>query len=143
MTSLPGILTAAAGLVTAVTGSVGLYLSHGDEPDRGAGDTYITVEGAPGPEGEGQVDAGSLEAEVPAVSGDDEITALVSGCLNGDQAACDTLLSLLANECSAGAAISCDVLYEVSAVGSAFEDYGATCGGRFPDWSYAGVCSAL
>ena len=141
VTSLPGVLTAVAGLVTAVTGGVGLYLSQDDKPDQG-GDTII-IEAAPVPEGEGQVDADSLGAVLPETSGDDELTDLVNGCLNGDYSACDTLLYLLADECSAGYATSCDVLYQISAYGSVYEDYGATCGGRVEDWTYAGVCSEL
>ncbi|SDX29785.1 hypothetical protein SAMN05660209_00074 [Geodermatophilus africanus] len=143
MTSLPGVLTAVAGLVTAVTGGVGLYLSQDDGSDPGPSDTYITVEAAPVPEGEGEVDADELQAGVPGASGDDEVTALVEDCLNGDYSACDTLLYTLADECSAGYPLSCDVLYQVSAVGSAYEDYGATCGGRVYDWTYAGVCSEV
>jgi hypothetical protein len=92
---------------------------------------------------EGEVDADELQAGVPGASGDDEVTALVDDCLNGDYSACDTLLYTLADECSAGYLLSCDVLYQVSAVGSAYEDYGATCGGRVYDWTYAGVCSEV
>jgi len=143
MTSLPGVLTAVAGLVTAVTGGVGLYLSQDDKPDTGRGDTYITVEAAPVPAGEGQVDADDLAAGVPEASGEDEVTALVDSCANGDYNACDTLLYMLANECYAGYSLSCDALYQISAGGSAYEDYGATCGGRVYDWTYAGVCSEL
>ncbi|MGR6967096.1 hypothetical protein ACU610_21795 [Geodermatophilus sp. URMC 61] len=143
MTSLPGVLTAVAGLVTAVTGGVGLYLSQDDKPNTETSDTYITVEAAPVPEGRGQVDAADLETGVSEVSGDDQVTALVNGCLNGNNSACDTLLYTLADECSAGYPLSCDVLYQVSAVGSAYEDYGATCGGRVYDWTYAGACSRL
>jgi hypothetical protein len=139
MTSLPGVLTAVAGLVTAVTGGVGLYLSQDDEPARG-GDTYI-IEAAPVPEGDGEVDADSLDAGLPEVSGDGEITSLVDSCLDGDYGACDTLLNLLADECSAGYLLSCDALYEISAYGSDHENYGATCGGRVEDWTFAGVCS--
>ena len=138
MTSLPGVLTALAGLVTAATGGVGLYLSRDDGPPPG-GDIYV-FEAAPVPEGTGAVDAGGLGAGLPDASGA-EATALVDGCLNGDPNACDALLYLLAEECYAGYLISCDALYQISAYGSAFEDYGATCGGRYDDWTYAGVCS--
>ena len=48
---------------------------------------------------------------------------------------------VLADERYGGALLSCDALYLLSAVGSAYEDYGATCGGRVVDWSLAGVCS--
>jgi hypothetical protein len=139
MTSLPGVLTAVAGLVTAATGGLGLYLNQDDGVGSG-GDTII-IEAEPVPEGNGEVDAESLDAGLPETSGDDEVTALVDGCLNGDPSACDTLLYLLAEECYAGYMISCDALYQISEYGSAFEDYGATCGGRHYDWTYAGICS--
>jgi hypothetical protein len=137
MTSLPGVLTAVAGLVTAVTGGIGLYASQDDEPVR---DSITYVVEAP-PEGSGEVDAGGLGAGLPEDSADDEVTVLVDGCLNGDPGACDALLYLLADECYAGYLISCDALYQISAYGSAYENYGATCGGRYEDWTYAGVCS--
>jgi hypothetical protein len=139
MTSLPGVLTALAALVTAVTGGIGLYLSQGDEPPPG-GDIYV-FEAAPVPEGSGAVDAGDLGDGLPETSGDDDVTVLVDGCLNGDPDACDTLLYVLAEACYQGDLLSCDDLYQISAVGSDFEDYGATCGGRVDDWTYAGVCS--
>jgi hypothetical protein len=140
MTSLPGVLTAVAGLVTAATGGVGLYLSHDDEPSP-EGNTYI-IEAAPVPEEDGEVDADGLGAGLPEASGDDEVTALVTGCLNGDLSDCDTLLYLVAAACYDGDLVSCDDLYQISAYGSAYEDYGATCGGRYYDWTYAGVCSS-
>src|SRR4051794_7547829 len=55
MTSLPGVLTAVGGLVTAATGGIGLYLHHDDDLSRG-GDTYTIIEPAPVPAGDGQVD---------------------------------------------------------------------------------------
>jgi hypothetical protein len=138
MTSLPGVLTALAGLVTAATGGVGLYLSQ-DDPASG-GDIYI-IDPAPVPEGSGVVDAGDLGGGLPETSGDDEVTDLVNGCLNGDFSDCDTLLHMVAASCYDGDLVSCDDLYLISAYGSDYEDYGATCGGRYYDWTYAGVCS--
>ncbi|MGR7026264.1 hypothetical protein [Geodermatophilus sp. URMC 62] len=139
MTSLPGVLTAIAGLVTAVTGGIGLYLNQNGSDTPPA---PTTVAASPTPQEEqGQVVVGELETEASATSGDDEVTALVDDCLAGDGASCDTLLDLLAEECYAGYLFSCDVLFEVTVPGSAYEDYGATCGGRVEDWTYAGVCS--
>jgi hypothetical protein len=144
LTSLPGVLTAAAGLVTAVTGAFGIYLSQDDgssTPSTGGG-TGTAAQGAPVPEGSGQVDIGGLTTGLTNASVDDEVSALMTDCAGGDAGACTTLLDTLAEECYQGYGISCDALYLVSAVGSAYEDYGATCGGRY-DWTYAGVCSEL
>jgi hypothetical protein len=141
MTSLPGVLTAVAALITAVTGGVGLYVASDDAPD--AAPIIITMSGSPAPEETAQVDAGGLDSGVAAQSGDDEVIALADDCSYGDAGACDTLFALLSDECSAGFGVSCDVLYVFSAAGSVYENYAATCGGRFPDWTYAGICSEL
>lgn len=128
-----------AGLVTAATGGVGLYLSS-DGEHKPAGDTYNIIEAAPVPAGDGEVDAEELDTGLPDASGDDEITALVDGCLDGFQSDCDALLYKIAVACSDGDLGSCDDLFLVSAYGSPYEDYGATCGGRYYDWTYAGDC---
>jgi hypothetical protein len=141
MTSLPGVLTAVAGLVTAVTGG-GLYLSSDNGPEGGGGGTVvITMAADPVPQESAQVDVGDLDAGLSAESGDDEVTTLFDGCIAGDYDACDTLFYQLADECSLGYGLSCDVLWEISASGSDFEEYGATCGGRVEDWTYAGACA--
>jgi hypothetical protein len=137
---IPGGLIAGGVIAVTMTGGLGLYLSQDGRPS-GGGDTII-IEADPVPEGKGEVDTEGLDDGLPGTSGDDEVTALVDGCLNGDPSACDTLLHVLAEECYTGYLISCDALYQVSAYGSAYEDYGATCGGRFYDWMYAGICSS-
>ena len=43
----------------------------------------------------------------------------------------DTRLDALASQCEAGNWEACDDLYRRSPAGSAYEDYGSTCGGRF------------
>ncbi len=49
----------------------------------------------------------------------------------------DARLDLLYDECEAGDLLACDYLYDVSPVGSAYEAFGATCGGRgAPDGAY-------
>jgi hypothetical protein len=138
MTSLPGVLTAVAGLVTAVTGG-GLYLSQ-DDGGGGGSTTVITMTAAPQPEGSAQVNTDNLGEGLPETSADDQVTALVEDCLAGSVASCDELLYELANECYQGYPAGCDDLYFISDPGSAYEDYGATCGGRLEDWAYAGDC---
>ncbi|PRY50152.1 hypothetical protein LY71_104189 [Geodermatophilus tzadiensis] len=142
-TSLPGILTAVAGLVTAVTGAVGIYVSQGDDATVPSDPTVSTTDTpAPVPEDTGEADVGDLPADFSETSLDDDATTLIDTCAAGDLGACATLLDTLAVECADGYGISCDALYFVSPVGSAYEDYGATCGGRY-DWTYAGICSEL
>jgi hypothetical protein len=145
-TSLPGILTAVAALITAVTGAVGIYLSQGEGTARdggsASGDVDTADPGAPVPEGSGQADLDDLPGAVTEASVGDDASALIDDCAAGDAGACTALLDVLAEGCYQGHGISCDVLYWVSAVGSAYEEYGATCGGRF-DWTYVGVCSEL
>jgi hypothetical protein len=140
MTSLPGVLTAVAGLLSVATGGVGLYLHHdgGSGGDRGTS----VIEPGPVPRGDGQVDPQELDADLPEASGDEETTALVNGCLDGVTSDCETLLYLVAVECSDGSLSSCDDLFLISAYASPYQDYGATCGGRFDDWTYAGDCGA-
>jgi hypothetical protein len=53
------------------------------------------------------------------------------------------LLDTLSWECYDGYALSCDLLYWVSPIGSDYEWYGGTCGEWFADLSFAGRCSEL
>ncbi len=140
VTSLPGVLTAVAVLLSAAIGGVGLYL-HDDGGSGGDGGTYV-LEPGPVPRGDGQVDTQELDADLPEASGDEEITALVNGCRDGVTSDCETLLYLVAVDCSDGSWSSCDDLFLISAYASPYQDYGATCGGRFDDWTYAGNCGS-
>jgi hypothetical protein len=140
LTTLPGVLTATAGVLSAA-GTI-LYAVNDQGPTPPGGGTYnITVQGGAVPSGAAQVDAGSLSSGLDA-SVDDEMSGVVDSCANGDADACTTLLDQLAVECFDGYGTSCDVLYQISAVGSDYEAYGATCGGRY-DWTYANSCSSL
>ncbi|MBM7809063.1 hypothetical protein JOD57_004900 [Geodermatophilus bullaregiensis] len=145
-TTLPGVLTALAGLITAVTGAVGIYLSQGDGSSTGGSPPSAlpsTTEGAgPVPEGSGQADPDDLPNGFEEDSMNEEASTLIDDCEGGDAGACTALLDLLAVECAEGYGASCDALWYVSPPGSAYEDYGATCGGRY-DWTYVGVCSQL
>jgi hypothetical protein len=140
-TRRPRVLIAVVGLAAVASGGIGLLLSQDDRP-AGGSHTHV-YEAEPVPERNGEVDAGGLGAWLPGAAGDVEVTAPGASCLGGDPAACETLLHLLAEECFAGSLDSCDALYEISAPESDHEDYGATCGGRFEDWTFAGVCSIV
>ncbi len=67
---------------------------------------------------------------------------LVSECAAGDDSACASILDILTEECAKGIGVGCDVLYEVSPLGSDYESYGATCGGRWLSGEYADLCGA-
>lgn len=61
-------------------------------------------------------------------------------CGQGDVDACARVLEVLAEECSDGDGLSCDVIYEVSEADSELEWFGATCGYRFDTDLYADSC---
>jgi hypothetical protein len=48
----------------------------------------------------------------------------------------------LLGTCSDGSWSSCDDLFLTSAYASPYQNYGATCSGRFDDWTYAGNCGS-
>jgi hypothetical protein len=146
LSTIPGILTAVAAVITALSG--GLYLAQdGPGPSEG-GTTNITVEALPAPdltsapEDATSVDADAASTELSGAPIDDSTATLIDDCEAGFLDACQTLLDLLVEECYDGVGLSCDVLYWITPESSAYEDYGATCGGRF-GWEYAGACSEL
>lgn len=124
-TTIPGVLTALATLVTAVFGAyVGLnQLKKDDGPPQVApapapappsGDTYIVV------------DPSALQAvaESDLASADP-----VDACANGDRQACVVVLDTLSGECGGANWEACDALFELAPEGSEYEVYGRTCGG--------------
>ena len=139
--TVPGILTGVAGLITALGTVYGIH--HGASS---SGSTLTEPPASPPPVAT-SVDAGSVAAEassapVGAEVLGDEATALMTNCANGFAEDCVALLELLVQDCGAGDPWACDALYYITPVGSDYEDYGATCGGRF-GWEYAGRCSEL
>jgi hypothetical protein len=143
--TIPGVITAIAGLVTAVSGAFFLY--HGDgggdeDGSQSAGETTVIVQPAqPPPEGapQGVPDVGGSLAGISVA---DQPTDVVTDCVSGSAGACAVVLESLAYSCADGYGQDCDNLYRISPVGSSYEDYGATCGGRF-GWEYVGRCGAL
>jgi hypothetical protein len=142
LTTIPGILTAVAAIVTAAGG---IYVgSHQDGSPPAPMNLYMTSVAAP--DSVASVDQQSLRlsnasAGVSDLGSDDPVPVLISQCAGGDDGACASILDTLAQECTDGAGISCDVLYELSPVGSDYETYGATCGGRWASEDYADLCS--
>ena len=141
--TLPGILTASAAVITAVSGGLGLYVSR-DAGGSGGGtaDYNITVQAAPAPDVSAEADPVAVAQELGGMTVDDQVDAVVADCAAGYADACATLLDLLVEECYEGFGLSCDALYWISPVGSDYEAYGATCGGRY-GVEYAGVCGEL
>lgn len=137
MTTIPGILTALAALVTAVGG---IYLSNNDSQPPPPEITIIN----PGAMPEETIgDTGQLDlAAVGDTGGGTVVDQIIEDCAAGFWDACMQILDVLSQGCYEGNGQSCDVLYQVSPVGSDYEAYGATCGARF-DWEYANTCGAL
>ena len=146
LSGIPGLLTAAAAVITALSGLYFTQLGPPPEVPASPEETIylINFEAEPIPEGtaETEVDAASVDSGFGAATVEDETNQLIADCGAGFTDACNTLLDMLVVECHDGDGISCDVLYEVTEVGSDYEAYGATCGGRFA-WEYAGTCSEL
>ncbi|MCZ2860685.1 hypothetical protein [Blastococcus sp. VKM Ac-2987] len=136
LTTLPGILTAVAAVITALSGGLGIYLAQGSGNTSGG----LGQDAAPAPVGTVQADPDRVAGQLGGVSVGDEIDALVGDCAAGSVDACTALMDRLVDECHLGDPLSCDALYWLSPFGSVYEDYGATCGGRY-DWTYAGACS--
>lgn len=136
--TLPGILTAVAGVITALAT---LYAVDAGTPSPEA---PPEVE-RPVPTAPVDADSVATRAESAPAAGDavlsDPATDLLTDCVNGFVDSCETLLYLLAEDCFYGDPYSCDALYWFSPVGSVYEAYGATCGGSFT-WQY-GRCSEL
>jgi hypothetical protein len=149
LTTIPGILTALAALLTAVgTAYVAVHNdSHNDSHSPKPIVVNLTMAGNAAPSAHANVDQQTLRldnastalAGMPNDSAGDRVLQLIDQCNQGDTEACSAILVGLAQECSQGYGFSCDVLYEVSPVGSDYEAYGATCGGRF-DSDAADTC---
>lgn len=146
MSTIPGVLTAVAAVLTALgTVYVGVQNagSVGGQPLPTPPPTTITVSPTARPEPEASVDPRSVRASAgSSLPSDDPAARLLGRCAQGDEAACLQILDTLANDCYDGDGRSCDVLFEVSPVGSDYEGFGATCGARVSP-QYAGRCSEL
>jgi hypothetical protein len=146
LTTVPGILTAAAAVITAV-GAIYLGIHNASATPGPIPTPTVTVNlkvtGGEPPSPAGPVDRQSLRLEdVSGLSADDPVARLIAACAHDSDAACLQILEILAQDCSAGDGLSCDVLFEVSPIGSVYEAFGATCGDRYPA-NYADRCSDL
>jgi hypothetical protein len=148
--SFPGIVTAGA-VVTAVSvGVTALTVLGGTGRDDGesmgaatsATSAPATTSGSQSfDDFSGQIDRRNLAvamAEIPGV--DASLAALMRSCADAAAGTCRDLADRLVEQCFVGDGSSCDLLYQVTVVGSPLETYGATCGGRLPPEN-AGRCS--
>jgi hypothetical protein len=143
--TLPGVLTALAGLVTAVGGiyiasaqstqealppptttQTSVISNHSLEPPV----VFLPVPISPSELQDAQVD-------------EPELTDRLEGCADGNIADCERLIEELVWDCDYGDSDACNALWELSPMGSDLEDFGGTCGYRLDDWSYAGQCEYL
>ncbi len=145
-TTLPGVLTAAAAVITALTGAFVLFHDNGRDGATGPpGTPNIIVVPGPAPVVPQDVSPAVLDLSAlrtgPA-SPTAQVEDAIDGCLAGDDLACASIIDSLVAECDAGYGISCDMLYEVSPFDSDYETFGATCGARF-DLSFVDRCREL
>jgi hypothetical protein len=151
LTTIPGILTALAGLLTAAGG---LYVANndnakGESPESKPVVVNLTMAGSAAPAAPANVDQQALRLDNASnafsnTSSSDPAQQLVNQCAQGSVEACSAVLETLGQECYQGYGGSCDVLYEVSPVGSDYELYGATCGYRYNySEDIAGRCSEV
>jgi hypothetical protein len=130
-----------AGVITALAT---LYAVH----VASASPESIPEPAEPAPEASASVDAGSVATRADSAPAADDAmlsdaaTVLLTDCADGLLDSCVTLLHLLVEDCYDGNPYGCDTLYWISPVGSDYEAYGATCGGRF-GWEFVGTCSEL
>lgn len=144
--TVPGVITAIAGLITAMVGLMQLspLSAHGESGGTSQQPVIVNITPETTPDENvtpEQVDVAEANS-VPEATATGPVQQLIEHCAAGSVDACTRLLGLLANQCYQGHSLSCDVLYHVSPAGSAYQSYGATCGGRVT-WDYAGTCSQL
>ncbi len=160
--SVPRVLTALGGLVTAIGTAAAVYFGgikgdgndNGPQPNPAPNPPVVILPqpAPPAPTGSATVTGGdtrtrSAFAGRPVAAGrsdaDDIVAeweaglnagtaALAEGCAAGFAGDCQDLIEMLASECEDGDGLSCDVLYLASPSGSALEAYGDSCGGRIP-----------
>ncbi len=151
-TSVPGVLTAVAAVITAV-GSIYFTSASGSSPSPPpvppTNPTPMVVvnlsqAAAAAPAVSGQIPASQLDlTQVESnISLDSAGVSLLNRCADGDNSACLQIVEGLINECDQGYGISCDALYEISPAGSEYQWFGATCGGRVSS-SYADRCKGF
>jgi hypothetical protein len=147
-TTLPGLLTAAAAVITAV-GTIyvaSLSSSKGAAPPPvPPTTTTVTVAPSTPPAAASSISPVSLDVNAvdPNTLGDAAADSLLSDCANGSATACADFVETMAQGCYNGDLFYCDVLFVVSPSNSLYEEFGATCGYRLSTTEYANKCSVL
>jgi hypothetical protein len=148
---LPGVVAAAGALAVALgVGLVVTTVGGGSDDGNGSALGPPTSETFPKPAPSAapaspsghvpdQIDPGRVPAALGDTPVDDEVFPLMRSCADADARACTSLGDALVERCYRGDGFGCDLLYEVTTVGSAYETYAATCGGRV-DIRSAGTC---
>jgi hypothetical protein len=158
LTTLPGILTGVAGIISAGGVIWAGYVSspHGADPPPQPTPVSTSAPAQPTPEVPAQptpevpasVDVGSVATRANGVQAADvaklsnAAIGLWTDCASGWLDSCVPLLDQLLGDCYYGNPYGCDALYWISPVGSDYEAYGATCGDRSGS-EYIGRCSEL
>lgn len=139
--SMPGVLTALATLVTAVFGG---YLGYQQlNKDSTTPSPAPVAAPAPAPAPPANVYVTLDAAGLSAVAEEDPGSAdPVEGCAEGNEDDCMEVLNMLTEGCESGDMEACDLLYEVTPAGSDYEEYGGTCGYR-DDGENAGDCEVV
>jgi hypothetical protein len=161
-TTMPGVLTAVAAIITAVGGVYGVYATQnkGDQPppppttSPAAADdpttptpsepTNVPIIIALGDlNGQESTDTSPIDEAFTAwyLSADLDRQTVADACGVGDVDSCTLLEQVLAQDCQDTFDAACDILYFVEPAGSELENLGATCGYYFEDWSFAGRCT--
>ncbi|MGY1637942.1 hypothetical protein ACI78V_14955 [Geodermatophilus sp. SYSU D00742] len=121
------VVLVATGVVVLAAVAVGLFLLlRAEDPDPASPptDTSASRTESPGPPRRSTTPSPSAPAPTPT-GGEDVPAGRPPGTLGDDPA-----LDALAASCFEGDWAACDTLYLDSRIGSAYEDYGQTCGGR-------------
>jgi hypothetical protein len=145
--TMPGVLTALAGVITAL-GTLYLGMNRGaDDPKPVAthGPTTPVLEPSPGPAPTTTV-AATAATPVPSRPVPANATTVdpVTGCAQGNTRDCATVLDRLVTDCrDLDDGWACDMVYEVTDPGSELEWLGATCGYEFTTDLYAGSCESV
>ena len=154
LSTIPGILTAVAALITAVGTVAGVYLTSATASAPEEPGPVASSEPAPEPEPEPAPEPEPVPEPEPEPAPEPEPVPEPEpapepepepdphyDCLAGVLEACGEVLDILDADCLAGDPLSCDLLYWASPPGSDYEWDGGTCGRYFEDLSYAGFCS--
>jgi hypothetical protein len=147
-TTIPGLLTAAAAVITAVGTIYIATLNKPSVPPTPPAPIAVTTVTAapstppPAPASIAPADV-NLTAFDPSTIRDAAAVSLLDECGSGSSSACADFVESMAAGCYDGDMLYCDVLFVVSPSASVYEEFGATCGYRLATTEFANQCSSL